>query len=357
MFNKELPASIKSNIKSAEFGWSAPSNIALVKYWGKKDGIQIPSNPSVSLTLENARTNAEMIVSPKGEQWIELFFEGEVMPAFLPKIEKFFNLTSQYLPFVKDFSFTLKTSNTFPHSAGIASSASSMAAIALCLVEFEESVTGESYQKSNFFERASFLARLGSGSACRSLFSHGASWGQGESFGNDLLASPIKMNDKFKTMRDTIILVDTGEKKVSSRQGHGLMRNHPYAESRFIHAHENWQHAISWLEDGNWDYLGNLVEEEALALHAMMMTSRPGYILMDSKSVEVINKVRKFRYSTEVPLYFTLDAGPNIHLLYPEEVEGQCLEFIKNEILSISSGLSMIEDHVGLGPSPIRRKS
>ena len=341
----------KESIFGKSFKWSAPSNIALVKYWGKKPGVQIPTNPSVSLTLEEARTTASLrVVGPRNDDWISLKFAGHSMPAFLPKIERFFTLASEYLPFLNDLSFSLETSNTFPHSAGIASSASSMAAMALCLVELEEQLTSKPLEKEDFTKRASFLARLGSGSACRSLFPYCASWGAHIDGGSDEVASHLLPHDLFLNMQNTVVLVDQSEKKVSSRAGHGLMKGHLFAESRNIQAHENWALACKWLIDGSWDMLGSLVEEEALSLHAMMMTSRPGYLLMKPDSLKIIEAVRGFRVRTKVPLYFTMDAGPNVHLLYPMNEKEAVEEFIEREILKDAPHLSILKDHVGLGP-------
>ncbi len=339
--------------------WEAPSNIALVKYWGKLPGIQVPANPSVSLTLTEAKTKAKITVFPKKEKWIELFFEGQKMPSFVPKIEKFFDHVSSYLPWLKEVSFQLETSNSFPHSAGIASSASSMAALSCCLVELDSLLNDHSDSFTNkFYSRASFYARLGSGSACRSLFPYAASWGFGKAPGNYQLpddqsfhndsATPVEIHPLFQSMHDTIFVVSSKEKKVSSRAGHGLMDNNPYAKARFNHALENWSYALQWLKEGQWNHLGSLVEEEALTLHAMMMASRPGYLLMEPDTITLIHKIREFRVQTGHALYFTLDAGPNLHILYPEEERGPCFDFIQKCQREI--GGTLIDDKVGLGP-------
>ena len=334
--------------------WQAPSNIALVKYWGKLPGVQIPANPSVSLTLNEAKTSAKVMVLPKEEKWIELFFEGQKMPSFVPKIEKFFNYVSQDLTWLNEVSFRLETKNSFPHSAGIASSASSMAALSCCLVELNEMYTGK--KEDDFFQKASFYSRLGSGSACRSLYPQAAAWGKARSpeCYSDLTfvderATAIDVHSLFQNMYDTIFVVSSKEKKVSSRAGHGLMTNNPYAKARFDHALDNWNYALQWLKEGEWNHLGSLVEEEALSLHAMMMASRPGYLLMEPDTLVMIQKVREFRTQTGHALYFTLDAGPNLHLLYPQDEREACFHFIKE--CQKEMGATLIDDRVGRGPS------
>ncbi len=344
-----------------KFTWWAPSNIALVKYWGKKEGHQLPANPSVSLTLNESKTRVELNVLKTEEcsqntPWIDLYFSGKKMPSFIPKIEKFFKHASEELPFLNDYKFLLKTENTFPHSAGIASSASSMAALALNLVELEQTVKGHNFSETEFWQRASFLARMGSGSACRSVFPHAASWGETDNFGSDLFAERVECHPIFKSMYDSIVVVNASEKKVSSRAGHGLMNDHFYGKARYHHALTNWHHSIEWLKDGSWDNLGNLVEEEALSLHAMMMTSRPGYILMEPQTITAIHLVREYRYRTGVPLYFTLDAGPNLHLLYPEEYRADVSKFLVDLKDQLGANVSIIDDKVGTGPYRIKEK-
>ncbi len=351
---------------SFESCWWAPSNIALVKYWGKKKGYQLPANPSVSLTLSKAKTRVHLKAIPKGEvaserDWIDLTFAGKKMPGFVPKIEKFFTHASHEMPFLKDYVFDLDSENTFPHSAGIASSASSMAAMGLCLVDLEQKVTGKTLEEREFSQRASYIARMGSGSACRSLYAPAASWGENfggankdksidKPQGSDLYAEPVECHELYKDVHDSILIVSSAEKKVSSRAGHGLMEEHFYGRARYEHAQYNWNYALEWLKDGSWDHLGNLVEEEALTLHAMMMSSRPGYLLMEPKTIEVINRVREFRYETGTAVYFTLDAGPNLHLLYPHSEREQVKSFIDSTLRDLGESVSLLDDVVGTGP-------
>ena len=137
------------------------------------------------------------------------------------------------------------------------------------------------------------------------------------------------IHQNFKNYQDTILLVDKGEKQVSSTVGHDLMHNHPYAERRFAQAHENLSQIKSILSSGNVAEFIKIVESEALTLHAMMMTSMPYFILMKPNTLEIINKIWKFRNETQIPVCFTLDAGANVHVLYPENVKVNVLKFIQ----------------------------
>src|SRR5690606_21097196 len=153
--------------------WSAPSNIALVKYWGKRP-VQLPGNASLSLTLDHSRTTVEATWMKAENFKLNFSFEGMEKPAFAKKVEQWILSLSKQYPLLNNLELNFKTSNTFPHSAGIASSASSMAAMALVLGDILNLRTkGE----DEWLKEVSNLARLGSGSAARSLFSHAASWG------------------------------------------------------------------------------------------------------------------------------------------------------------------------------------
>jgi len=188
-----IPKEYSKTIESGSFTWSAPSNIALVKYWGKKEH-QIPQNPSISFTLNNCKTTTTINFSKKENERgfsFEVYLGGERKDNFKPKIETFFKRIEVYLPFLKNYHFKIETSNTFPHSSGIASSASGMSALALCLMSVEKlliefdvtlSAAERSFDEKYFNQKASFLARLGSGSACRSIEGDLVVWGKHEAY-------------------------------------------------------------------------------------------------------------------------------------------------------------------------------
>jgi len=348
-----IPTSYTSTIENGNFEWSAPSNIALVKYWGKKDN-QIPANPSVSFTLNNCKTITKLAFTKKDISTslnvtngfsFDLLFEGKPKEDFKPKIQKF-------LERVEAYHFTIDTQNTFPHSSGIASSASGMAALAMNFMSLERELNPE-MTDAYFYQKASFLARLGSGSACRSVKGNVVVWGnQANIEGSTNLFGvefPYTIHENFKNYQDTILLVDKGEKQVSSTVGHDLMHNHPYAERRFAQAHENLDKLIAIFENGNIDEFIKVVESEALTLHAMMMTSMPYFILMKPNTLQIINAIWKFRNETQIPVCFTLDAGANVHVLYPENVSEKVLQFIQDELVVFCQNSQYICDKIGEG--------
>lgn len=354
--------SYNSNIDKGSVKWASPSNIALVKYWGKK-AHQIPENPSISFTLSDCKTITEMTYTKKDNQGFsfDIYFEGEKNEAFKPKIQTFFERIEIYMPFLKDYHFKIETSNTFPHSSGIASSASGMSAIALCLMSIEKELSvpeSDNVEFQDYFnQKASFLARLGSGSACRSIEGELVVWGKNESIvgSSDLYGVKFEgdVHANFKNYQDTILLVDKGEKQVSSTVGHQLMYGHPFATKRFSQAHDNLAKLKTILASGDLNAFIKIVESEALTLHAMMMTSMPYFILMKPNTLEIINKIWAFREKTDSKICFTLDAGANVHVLYPEKEKDDVLQFIKNELANYCQNGHYICDQIGHGANQI----
>ena len=355
---KDFIAGKSNTIETAAFAWSAPSNIALVKYWGKKEN-QIPANPSISFTLNNCKTITKLEVAKKSDTTsfsFDLLFEGKSKEDFKPKIQKFFERIEEYCPFLKEYHFKIDTQNTFPHSSGIASSASGMAALAMNIMSLEKALN-PTISEDYFFAKASFLARLGSGSACRSIKGQVVVWGKHAEINtsSDLFGVEFsEIHPNFKNFQDTILLVDKGEKQVSSTVGHDLMHNHPYSERRFEQAHENLSKMKTILSSGNLEEFIKIVESEALTLHAMMMTSMPYFILMKPNTLEIINKLWNFRNETQIPVCFTLDAGANVHVLYPENVKEKVLQFIQDELVVFCQKGHYICDEIGNGAKQLK---
>lgn len=311
-----------------------PSNIALVKYWGKH-GNQLPCNPSISLTLNNAYTELELELSEKKSQELEFeyFFEGIQNEQFSARVIKYLQAQPEFTDLLKNNAIRVDSHNSFPHSTGIASSASAFASIAAAFLK----ASGQYKDEADFLQKASNLARLGSGSACRSFYGSYAMWGEleGVEDSNDLYAIPVTdIHENFQNMRDAILIVEDTPKKVSSSVGHGLMKDHPFAEARFVQAKQHLTEMLSILKTGDFEGFIRIVEREALSLHAMMMTSVDYYLLMEPNTVYVMQQIMDFRETTKLPICFTLDAGPNIHLLYPSNIEKQTKDFINNNLIS-----------------------
>lgn len=352
-----IGSNYSKTLSSGKVSWQSPSNIALVKYWGKY-GEQLPMNPSISFTLKNCHTKTSLSFETKNskEFEFEIYLDGKSEKSFEPKIQKFFERIEKYVPFLKDYKFKIETTNSFPHSSGIASSASGMSALALCLMDMElqlRSATDARSLSGAEMQKASFLSRLGSGSACRSLEGPLIVWGEHPQIegSSNLFGTkyPFEIYKNFANYKDCILLVDKGEKQVSSTVGHDLMHNHPFAEQRFKQANSNLSKLIPVLKSGDLDEFIKIVENEALSLHAMMLTSMPYFILMKPNTLEIINRIWEFRNETGSSACFTLDAGANVHLLYPESESETVLTFINSELSQFCKNQEFIVDEVGLG--------
>ncbi len=339
--------------------WESPSNIALIKYWGKM-GLQLPCNPSLSMSLKHSVSRFELSYSAKkeGEKNLIYLFEGKENKAFEEKLNRFIAAVSNDLPCLNKYQLKISSSNTFPHSAGIASSASAMSALALCLCSMQESIDEMEMPREFFLQKASRVARIGSGSASRSMFAEYAIWGEleGDAESSNYFAIPFKgaIHPLFQNLQDTILMIDSSAKKVSSTEGHALMKDHPYADARFQQARLNMIELMAVLEDGDFDKFSGIVENEALSLHGLMMSSNPSYTLLKPNTLIAIERIKNFREKTQLPITFTLDAGPNIHLLYPKENENAVQNFIKQELIDLLEDGKFIQDGMGNGPERIK---
>ena len=347
---------LQANIPSGFHGtvkWQSPSNIALVKYWGKK-GVQLPQNPSISFTLSNCRTETEISFDVSGRFSLRFLFEGKENQAFAAKIEKFLLDHVADFPWLNRMSLNMESSNTFPHSSGIASSASSMSALVLCLLDIDRMLKGEAEID---LQKASCLARIASGSASRSVFPMMALWGKTDALAtsSDEYAVSLEnqINPIFKTYCDSILIVSDAAKSVSSRAGHSLMENNPYAAARYAQANRNIENLLAALRDGDLETFIEITESEAMQLHALMMCSTPSFILMKPNTLNIISEIRRFRETTQIPLCFTLDAGPNVHLLYPKQYADAAKTFINENLVRYCTDSKWIKDYVGNGPKKI----
>ncbi len=338
--------------------WRSPSNIAIIKYWGKY-GQQLPRNPSLSLTLAASCTDTQLEYEMKeegAEEGIDLafYFHGEANDAFREKVLAYLTSLLPVFPFLNQLQLTISTGNSFPHSAGIASSASSMSALALCLCSLEDKLFKTLQEPAEFDRKASYLARLGSGSASRSIFPHAALWGETPLVAGSSNDYAIPMGDEiheiFKDLHDDILIVSQSEKSVSSRAGHALMDGHPYAEVRYTQAKTRLAQLLEALRTGDMATFGKITEDEALTLHALMMSSNPNFLLLHPNTLAIIEKIRAYRAATGHPVYFTLDAGPNVHLIYPGDIVHEVRAWIERDLEELCEEGYVQLDWVGEGP-------
>ena len=345
--------------------WESPANIALVKYWGKHP-VQLPMNPSISFVLRESVVRLRMAYRPGSgkESGLEAFvLNGQPNEKFCKRIAGFLDSLLPVFPFLRGMALSIQSESTFPHSAGIASSAAAFSALALCLCEMELMLqTGGPIDRHQnlladpaFLRKASSVARLGSGSACRSLESGFVVWGKTPSLNTAHDEYAVKLHDEhiapaYLSLRDAVLIVDDTEKKVSSSAGHELMQRHAYRDARITQAEDNLALMLQALKTGDEALFFRVLENEALGLHGLMMSSVPGYILIKPNTITIFDKIRDFREQHQVSLGFTMDAGPNIHLIYFSRDASQVRAFIDGELSPLCRDNRWIDDAMGDGP-------
>lgn len=284
----------------------APSNIALCKYWGKRDSeLNLPMNASLSVSLAHlgTRTRVTPIDAGQDEVWLNGARQG-ADSRFAGRVSRFIDLLRQRRP---QLSFRVDTHNNIPTAAGLASSASGFAALTRALVD--------AFGLGLSPREQSILARLGSGSACRSLFEGFVEWQMGvREDGLDSHAVPLEA--RWPELCVGLVKVDAGEKSVDSRAGmqRTLETAHLY-QSWPLQAATDLQRLQQAIEQRDFALLGGVAEQNALSMHATMIASWPPLLYWQPDSVAAMQQVWQLR-AQGLAVYFTMDAGPNLKLLF-----------------------------------------
>lgn len=335
--------------------WRSPSNIALVKYWGKY-GRQLPRNASISLTLSQCVTETSIdyhIDSESSGLDIAFYFENVHNEAFGNRIVRFLDSIQDILPWLASTKMEIRSQNSFPHSSGIASSASAMSAIAMCLVDIKRSIEGVDPLNMTL---ASNLARLGSGSASRSVIPKVGQWGACDldrSNNEYAITYGHLVHEMFHDYHDDICIVSADEKSVSSTAGHRLMDKSVFANARYTQANHRLYALTQAMQDGDLSQFISIVEDEALTLHGLMLCSEPSFVLLKPNTIKIIDAIRAFRAETHIPVCFTLDAGPNIHMLYPHAYMNEVADWRETILTPLCHEGHIIKDQVGNGPKKL----
>ena len=343
--------------KNFHTGWQSPSNIAFVKYWGKKNG-QIPLNPSLSMTLATSVSKTFLHASCNEKEKGLVAVNSDPQHPFLPKMRSLLGKLSLEIPVLGTMTFRADTVNTFPHSTGIASSASGISAFALCLLDIACQMLNEEIAGPAWYQLASFASRIGSGSASRSVYGGFVVWGETTAISDssDEYAIPVNENihRELKTLRDAILIVSSEKKQMPSSMGHQAMNDHPFLAGRMVQARRNLEEILYALANNDFEKLCCIAENEALSLHALIMSAGDPVVLMQPGTLEIIRQVRRAR-DGGLPLFFTLDAGANVHLVYQAAQAGKVEKFILEALSPYCENGRVIFDACGAGPVRLDR--
>ena len=289
----------------------ACSNIALIKYWGNRDHwLRLPANPSLSMNMGGLTTITSVVFDPALNEDV-LILGGRVISG------KGRERVSRFLDHVRKKTFDVsgtaevfhlfarvESRNNFPAGAGLASSASGFAALAVAA----SAAAGLRLSEAEL----SRLARLGSGSACRSVPGGFVEWALGVD-DQSSFAQSIAPAD-YWDLRDVVALIDVGHKTVGSTEGHVAADTSPLQEARVATAADRLAKARSAVLRRDFAALAEVVELDSLMMHAVMITSSPSLMYWQPTTVAVMQAVVRWR-SMGLEACTTIDAGPNVHVL------------------------------------------
>jgi len=310
------------------------ANIAIIKYWGKKDPVKmIPATSSISLTLENMFTETEIsfisreeAIEKTGEASDLLYINGELQnEEQIKKITKVVNL------FRDDRSQLVKidTTNNMPTEAGLSSSSSGLsAAIKACNKLFDKNLSREELAQ---------ISKFASGSSSRSFFGPIGMWDK-----NTGEVSEVKTDLKLAM----IVLVLNEEKKIiSSRKGMALCMETSTSFDEWIRQSEiDFENMKKYLSEGDFSKVGDLTEENALRMHETTKNANPPFTYLTEKSFEAMEYVKELRKQGE-RCYFTMDAGPNVKVLCLEEDFERLKDIFGKKYKIIASKCKVISDY------------
>ena len=325
---------------------SAPANIAFVKYWGARDLARaLPMNSSISMTLDSCVTLCTVeTLGHEGQDEVWLAEPdggfGNLDPEFDRRVREQLDRIRQWAG--RSEAVRVATRNTFPTAGGLASSASGFAALTLA--------TAGAFGKKASDKELSLLARRsGSGSACRSIFGGFVEWTAPKGDGatdadDDSYARTLADADNWE-LRDVIAVVEIGPKTVSSLEGHRRALTSPYYSKRQELLPERLDKVRRAIRQRDLAALGPVLEEEAVDLHLIAMSSHPPVFYWSPGTIAVLRAVRELRQEG-LAAWATMDAGANVHVLCDPDSEDEVAERLED----LPAVGFVIRDGVGDGP-------
>ena len=298
----------------------APANIALIKYMGKKDAASnLPDNSSLSYTLNNLLSTVRLeLISVSQDQWQPLAMPGvetnfsiaikgqERYIAHLQRMKKYFEYSGNFL---------IQSTNNFPHGSGLASSASSFAALTRCAVLALSELTGKPLPS---IKEQAQLSRLGSGSSCRSFYSPWALWEENSVQAVDL---------PYPELIHHVIVISKEEKEVSSSEAHQRVQSSPLYKGRSQRAEERLSQLLDAFHAKNWAQIFYFCWDDFQEMHELFSTCAEPFSYITEESTLLLNKLSAlWKREGDGPIV-TMDAGPNIHLLYRMDQAAKAEQF------------------------------
>lgn len=288
---------------------SAPSNIALIKYMGKIEGTgNKPTNASLSYTLENLKTFVRLTeISEDQDRWAPLVREDLEKIELSEKGQKRFLNHLQLIKskFGVSKNYLVESANNFPSDCGLASSASSFAALTMAAAKMFQGINPQPWGEDP--KVLSELSRQGSGSSCRSFFTPWALW-------KEEYAQPVNL--ELKNLHHMVVVVEDSKKEVSSSDAHKQVTTSPRFTGRVERAELRLADLLQALQFNDWHMAQQIVWDEFIDMHRLFETAQPAFSYMTTGSHKVIEDCKNFFNRWQDGPLVTMDAGANVHLLF-----------------------------------------
>ncbi|MEK7156191.1 MAG: diphosphomevalonate decarboxylase [Patescibacteria group bacterium] len=311
---------------------TAPSNIAFIKYWGRKDeALRLPENGSLSMNLSGLQTTTTVEFSADyTEDYVEIngTREANESSRAIKHLDRVRALAG-----ISDFARVV-SKNNFPSGTGLSSSASGFATLTLAAAK----AAGLDLSEKDL----SILARQGSGSACRSIPDGFVEWLDGDT-SDTSYATSLYAPDYWDVV-DVVAVVSEGRKDVSTTEGQKIVSSSPFFSVRKAHIQERLEEAKKLLAARDFSGFGELIEAEALELHAIMLTSKPSLIYWTPGTLTIMKLTKKWR-AEGLPVYFTINTGQDIHLI----CERENVERVKSKLADVEGVKEVIVNYPAVG--------
>lgn len=281
----------------------APANIAFIKYWGKRNAkLRLPMNSSISMNLTEIFTITSVEFNHKLKEDLVRIDGKVISDEEKERVVKHLNRVRRLAKF--RLKAKVESHNNFPKGTGLASSASGFAALTLAASK----AAGLNLTE----KQLSILSRIGSGSACRSVPSGFVEWKVGNT-NESSYARPLHPPD-YWGICDVIVIVGRKSKKVGSTEGHALIESSPFFKTRLSGMKKKVDEIKTAMKEKDFSKFGEILEEEAINMHLIMMTSKPALYYWTPETLKIMLKVIEWR-DQGLESYFTIDAGPNVHII------------------------------------------
>lgn len=310
----------------------APSNVAFIKYWGRiDDKLRLPTNGSISMNLSSLTTTTTV-------EFNKALLSDDIQLNGMKILEKK-NRVSDHLDRIRNLAHIktfahVASNNSFPESTGLSSSASAFAALTVAGI----AATGLALSE----KEVSILARMGSGSACRSIPDGFVQWNVGKT-SNESFACSL-FSSSYWDVHDVVVVLSTKKKEVPTSVGQTFIKDNPFFKTRLQYIDSKLSLCKEYIQQKNFQAFGELIEAEALELHAMMLTSRPPLIYFSEKTIMLIKKIQTWRLEG-LSVYFTINTGHNVHII----CQKKDVSDLKNKLSKVEGIVELFDNEPSLG--------